>query len=384
MFLIKFKLNRSFLLLFLGVLLFPVVIGAQSQVPWWLRLEQGKNLFRSGAYGSALIAFEDARQGRINHFTRMEHDMITLLSLPDVRLIGDSLDIIEVFIESRYETRAASALSDLYHRVPRASLNGSASRALSEMGRLKPYPEAEFWIGETYRVEGELSLALRQYEKAWQERALLEIPAFEVEILYRIADIHRIRQDYQDMERRLREIITGLGPTGEHRDMFWADNSMIQIRSAMIRVMENEGIDRFLTLYRYENPYTERAHRLLGSFSYTSGRYTSAVEHLLFSFLIQSTVLINEAIGMEFDFTYTNLAMLFDFISSRSDLRALTEEMEYFRTLSFLASSLQATGRTRPAGELWSFLASRPEAGVWGARARSSPIPIIDTPIEMP
>ncbi|MCL2093497.1 MAG: hypothetical protein FWH12_04800 [Treponema sp.] len=358
--------------------------SAQSEIPWWFRLEQGKQLFRSGAYGDALIAFEDARQGRIQDFARMEDDMILLLSHPDVRLIGDALDIIEIYIAALHETRAARALSELYHRVPRDSLGGSVNRALEELDRLKGYPEAEFWLGETYWVEGELSLALRQYEKAYRDRSLLEIPEFDVEILYRMAELHRVRQEYQEMEMRLREIISGTGPTQEGRDMFWADNSMIQIRAAMLRLMENEGIDRFLVIYRYENHLTERAHRLLGSFFYTQGRYTSAVEHLLFSFLIQNTLLINQALLAEFDFTYTSLSELFIFINSRPDLMALLDQMEYYRVLSYLASSLQATGRTRPAAELWAFLASRADAGVWGDRARRNSLPIVDVPIELP
>ena len=186
-------------LIFTIFLLCAIPVSGQQQAdrPWWYTLEAGKYLFRSGAYGDALITFEDARRDRIAQFTRMEQDMILLMSTPDVRRLGDSLDFIEKYIADRRETRAAAALAELYYRLPKDSLNGSAKRALEELNRLKSFPEAEYWLGETYRAEGELVLALRQYERAWESRSLLETPGFDAEILYRITDIHRMRQEYR-------------------------------------------------------------------------------------------------------------------------------------------------------------------------------------------
>ncbi|MDR0723316.1 MAG: hypothetical protein LBF75_11115, partial [Treponema sp.] len=161
----------------------------QTERPYWFSLEQGKALFRKGDYGNALLAFEDARRDRRAMYTRMEQDLIDLLSIPEVRLLGDSLDQIEPYITERYQVNAGAALREVYFRVSRASLDGSATKALEALGRLKNYPEAEYWIGESYRVEGELAVALRQYQKAYEQRAFLENPGFDIEILYKIVDI---------------------------------------------------------------------------------------------------------------------------------------------------------------------------------------------------
>jgi len=367
----------------LVLLLFSIPVEAQQQAerPWWYALEEGKLLFRSGAYGNALIAFDDARRGRLNQFTRMEQDFVLLLSTPDVRRLGDSLDFVEMYIADRRETTAAAVLANLYHRVPKETLKGSANRVLLELDRLKSYPEAEYWLGETYRAEGELALALRHYEKAWEARALLEAPAFDVEILYRITDIHRMRREYQEMERRANEIIEGAGPSGAPRDELWAENPL---RVAMARILENEGINRFLTLYRHNNTVTEKAHRLLGFFCYASNRYSLAAEHLLFAFLMQNTVLIDEAIRREHDFSFSTLDNLIDFVRPRQGIAVYLDETEYHRTIYYLASALYASGKTRPARDLWAFLARSSDSGEWGARARRNPSPFLDRAIEMP
>jgi len=360
-------------------------VSAQTSQAWWYTLEQGKLLFRKGSYGDALLTFEDARRQRLAQFTRFEEDFIQLLSLPEVRRYGDTLEYVEKFIDDRKYTAAAAALSELYYRVPKDSLNGSVSLALKELDRLKSYPEAEYWLGETYRAEGELTLALRQYERAWNERALLETPGFEMEILYKITELHRIRGNYQEMERRANEIIEGVGTNGVPRDSLWAGNSSgssNQIRAAMARILENEGVSRFLTLYRYNNTDTERAHRLLGFFYYSSSRYTQAMDHLMFAFLIQNSVLVEEIIRRDYDFTFTTLENLAALAQRRPELAAFIEETEYYRTIYYLATALYASGKTRPALQLWTFLAASGNAGEWGNRAKRNPTPYIERPLE--
>jgi hypothetical protein len=373
-----------------GFTIFILVTGtsfSQTQRPWWLTLEQGKTLFRGGAYGNALLTFEDARRERIAHYTRLEQDLITLLSLPYVRLMEDSLEFVERYIVENHETRAAEALAELYYRVPRDSLKGSVTQALAELDRLKGYPEADFWVAETLREEGELGLALLQYERAWNNRALLEAPGFAIDILYKIADVQRVRQNYNEMERWALQIIEAPEPYG---DRLWAGTSenetraALAMRAAMLRILENDGIDRFLTLYRHRNTGVESAHRLLGFYYYSKGRYPLATEHLLFAFLIQNSLLIDEIIRREYDFDFTNLENLLEFVRVRPELLAFIEETEYYRTIYYLASALYATGRTRPATQLWTFLTRSSDAGEWGSRARRSPTPYIEPVIEMP
>ncbi|MDR2102916.1 MAG: hypothetical protein LBP42_02310, partial [Treponema sp.] len=208
-------MNKGLLFCFI-LLLFccPGWAQVQAERPYWFSLEQGKHFFRNGAYGEALTAFEEARQERRSVYTRMERALVELFSLPEVRRLGDSLDQVEGYLADHYQPNAAAALEELYYRVSKASLGDSINRALEQLGLLKNYPEAEYWIGEVYRVEGELTIALRQYQKAHEQRAFLENPGFDIEILYRIVDIHKAAQEYTEMENRALEILEGASPDG--------------------------------------------------------------------------------------------------------------------------------------------------------------------------
>ncbi|MDR2182135.1 MAG: hypothetical protein LBN92_05585, partial [Treponema sp.] len=69
---------------------------------WWFTLEQGKNHFRGGAYGDALRSFEAAREARKTRYAKMERDLITVLSIHEVRRLGDDLGLLETYIRKQY------------------------------------------------------------------------------------------------------------------------------------------------------------------------------------------------------------------------------------------------------------------------------------------
>jgi len=376
-------------------LFFSIPLFAQNVTPhWWLTLEYGKQRFRAGDYGNALLLFEDARRDRRAMYEKMERDLINFLSTREARVIGDSLDIIDQFSRDRYYTAVTAAFDELYYRIQRSSLNNSVTAALQAIGKLKNYPEAEYWIGEVYRVEGELSLALIQYRKAYEMRDLFENPGFGGELLYKISDILLVRQDYNEMQRVLNSII-------DNTDTLWANANNARPENtsglnsvslsynlasasfasqAMTRTLENDGINRFLELYRYNNTAVEKAHRRLGFFCAVTGR-PMAQQHLMYAFLIQNTIIIEELARHQFDFRFTtlnenrenqarNLAELAQAISKNALLLSYIEEVEYYKTAYYLGASLFRNGKsTVVRNHFWEFLASQPQAGEWHNRA---------------
>jgi tetratricopeptide (TPR) repeat protein len=381
------KLQFLIILLFAATSLFAQ--NRPGQRDWWYTLERGKQMFRQGDYGSALLAFEDARRQRRAAYERMERDLIDLLSIHEVRRMGDSLDWVERYIRERRYAGAAQALEELYYRIPRDTFKNSATAALAALQTLKDYPEAELWIGETYLMEGEMALALTQFQKALVQRSLFENPGYATELLYKIAAIRRTRQEYNEMVRILESIIStdtlwigadgNKSPTDLERQNTFA-------KEAMKRTLEDSGINRFITMYRYGNTESEKAHRLLGYYFYSSGRHAPAQEHLMFAFLIQNTVIIDEIKRGQYDFTFTSLDALMSEIGRRPFLAEYAEKNDYYKTAYYLAASLYANGRKiNPARDIWRTLSVQNRAGEWQLRAmvqyRS---PYIEQAIEMP
>ena len=356
------RFNSRFLLVLLCCLILIPIAGAQQRRvdPWWITLEEGKRYFRTGAYGKALIYFEDARESRKNYYAKMERDLVTVLSLHAVRRLRDDLGLLEEYIEKEFRVDASAALKELYYRVPKTRLNNSSNTALAELSRLKGYPEAEYWLGEIYRMEGEFNIALSQYQKAYEQRALLENSEFGREILYRMADLRQLRREYTEMAKILEDILKS--------DNLWSRESFT--RSNMLRSLETNGVNRFLVLFRHDEPYVEKAHRTMGFYYYTNGRHERAVENLLFAFLIQNSIIIDTLLQSQYNYTFTSLSALMNDIAKRRDILAFLEETEYFKTLYYLANSLYGVNRRNAARELWSFLRDNAN-GEWRGRALS-------------
>jgi tetratricopeptide (TPR) repeat protein len=364
------RLSRRFAPVFLFLL--ASLAQAQEERPWWYVLERGKLLFRQGDYGNALLSFEDARRQRYDLYAGMEKDFINFLSIPEVRRIGDSLDVLETYIKDQGQMTVAEILAELYYRLPREAYQDSALRALEELGKFKEYPEAEYWIGEVYRVEGELSLALGQYNKALSRGLLLEDPGLELELLYKIADLHRIRQEYKRMEETLLSIVNGNNARGQPWDPLWSGNAGSSgqfVRNSMARTLENSGPARFLIMYRYDNGPVERAHRLLGLYYYASNRYNLAEEHLMFAFLIQNSILIEELRRSRYDYVFESLESLMNSMDRREDLADFMIQVDYYRCTYYLGSALYGIGKGSPARDLWAFLGGREQIGEWRGRA---------------
>jgi hypothetical protein len=155
----------------------------------------------------------------------------------------------------------------------------------------------------------------------------------------------------------------------------------------MIRTLESEkaGINRFLSLYRYNNTAVEPAHRQLGFYYYASGRHSRAEEHLMFAFLIQNTVLLEEIARQKFDYSFTSLDSLMTEIRRNPLLAEYAGKTDYYRTAYYLGTSLFGTGKLASARTLWLFLRGQDEAGEWQARSRAQlSSPFVEKAIEQP
>jgi len=354
--------------LVLPLLAHSAFAGTPGQRDWWYTFQRGQIMFSRGDYGNALIAFEDARRDRLAVYDRMESALIDVLSLGEFRRLGDSLDWVERHIRERHFTYAAAALDELYFRVPRERFGNSVAAALEAFGTLRYFPEAEMWIGKTFLAGGAPELALRQFRLALSRRHLFENPALATDLMYKIADVHRLRQEYREMERVLLSIADD-GTLWAGAGQGWQAGTFA--RDAMTRTLQTNGAERLVALYRYGNVLALRAHRELGFFYAASGRHARAQEHLMFAFLIQNTVIIDEIIRRRFDFEFASLGGLADEIGRDPFLAAYADEIGFFRTAFYLANSLFGNGRAPQARELWAFLAARDDAGEWRTRAAS-------------
>lgn len=354
------KQRRAFFLLGMvlaGYLTLPRAFAQED--PPWLVLEKGKQFFRKGEYGEALSYFEQARDLQKKRYERLREDFITILSVAEVRRLGDSLSDVERYISEKKLQRGNEIIQELHYRSSSERLKNSVQQALEILKELQQYPEAEYWIGEVYRVTGETAIALMQYKKAYDQRSSLQEPDFALHILYTMADVYKARGEYVEYEKKLFLIL--------EKDTWWREDTFI--KKAMQKTLFEEGIEKFLTIYRYNKSLFEKAHRYLGFYYYQTGRYERAAEHFIFSFLIQNTLLIEELKRQVFEYTYTTYPdMLGRLIKVPTTLEYVKTE-EYFKMLYYGAASFYAVGERSLAQRIWGYVVTYSPEREWKNRS---------------
>lgn len=362
-------MKKKMIVLFLvSTLLFELVtpqLNAQTTYePYWLLLEKGKQYYRFKEYGKALIAFEDAKRIKDELYLKMQRDFIEFLSANEVRALGDSLNKILLYLNDKPNKRISEIIEEINFNFSETLIQDSAKNLISLFDILRLYPEAEYWIGEVYREEGEINIALQQYNRALSQQLLINPNELTTQIRYKIADMFYILGNYPQYEKTLIEIVS--------EDSLWNgdDRSQSFIRSSMFKTLTEDGVNRFLTLYRYDSIKFERAHRLLGLYYYATGRYDKSVEHLTYAFLIQNTILIKEYQLKEYTYVFKDFTQLITSSARLEDLENYMYEVDFFKTNYYLAAAMYATGQRSIAFYLWNIIAKTNKAAEWQKRSK--------------
>ena len=217
------------------------------------------------------------------------------------------------------------------------------------------FPEAEAAIGDIYLEEGEAALAQKQYEKAYNLRKSFYIPEKQYEILYKLANLFELQQQYKQMEDTLNRIIAD--------DRHFQDTANQRIRTQVEKVFMERGLDRVLVLYAFDDTFSAAAHSKLGWFYYRTGRFSPAVSQLLYSVIYRASELKNALLERDVDYGFTTLQDMLAATEKNADMRSYAASSGFYRDLYYLAGSMFANGFPRHALGLWKALSAVPSAG---------------------
>ncbi len=217
------------------------------------------------------------------------------------------------------------------------------------------FPEAEAAIGDIYLEEGEAALARKQYEKAYNLRKSFYIPEKQYEILYKLANLFELQQQYKQMEDTLDRIIVD--------DRHFQDTANQRIRTQVEKVFVEKGLDRVLVLYAFDDTFSAAAHAKLGWFYYRTGRFAPAVSQLLYSVIYRASKLKDALLERDADYEFTTLSDMLAAAEKNADLRSYAASAGFYRDLYYLAGAMFANGFPRHAFGLWQALSTVPSAG---------------------
>ncbi len=379
-----------------------VPAGAQAPIPepWankpaWLHFDLGRSSYASKDFGAAIVSFDRAISYRRDAFTAAQARLSSALGSNAAKAAGDSIAALleafaaEDFLPAEYARIRAESGSSLRKRLLRIQDHriGDSHRAFIEVLLLaleyKPvesfkdsiralaealrllvwYPEAEYWKGKVFMLEGELVLASKQYNRAFDMREALDVPDFVYEIQYGMADLYSLMPHYAaDWEKVMERILESeRGGDGTLLDD--------KLKDAMRATLTGQGFDRFMTLYRIEPGITQRANRELAEYYLERGR-----AHALARAAVAVNMILTPALRLarlkDPDYVWTGLEDFLGRAAAQPALREYLDEQEFDRVLFVLADALYVGNARQEAQKLWRAVSVRGRIPYAGLAAR--------------
>lgn len=358
-------------------LLVPSMAQARDAEPAWLSLERGKKAYASKDFGAALVHFENAIASRRENFTAALIRLDQALDTKAAESGGDSLSAVlaafatEDFIQREYIKLAAGRastskpllealrrerLSDSHRAFidvlllvleyrPMQAIGNSITGLRNHVMLLSSYPEAEYWKGKVFFLEGETSLAESQYNRAYSMSASLDIPEERFTILYSMASLYDAASNFVAWENVIKRIV--------------AENDGVidpYLKDAMMSTLRDKGFDRFMTLYRLEPSYSLLANAALGSYYLERGRDAATV-HAAIAVNMTLTQAIRMIARKDRDYEWKSLDDFMARAKRDAAVAAYLSEAGLVRLLLTLADSLYVSGSRQDAIRLWNIVA---------------------------
>ncbi|NIZ19408.1 tetratricopeptide repeat protein [Entomospira culicis] len=238
-----------------------------------------------------------------------------------------------------------------------------AERIRQELGQ---HSEAEYLIGLIYMKEGLPLLAERSLKNA-----LLYAYTAEERADYglALANLYYRMQDYPAMEQQLEDVIFGL-PYDDEAIAF-RQTLTGQMRQAR-QIMLKEGIDRVAELYRWQGLHHDIAVEMLALYAYNHDTYVGygrAVELFTYSTILKVGVLVNQLMVYDPSYRFSTLEDLLVQAKRYPSMQIYIDNVDFYRTIFFLAASLYAYEKSDVSKILWNGLRLQSSTSPWIRRA---------------
>ena len=304
---INMKRNVGFLIILLiGLPLWSQnAINSKSTIAYRNALYSYENK----EYGKALKYAEDAILYRKEQITSDYNMIQTSLASREVKKAGDDIDSIITVLLSRDEYECVDLIK--YYNSKTES-GGSINNVLAYIKNHEQYPEAQKLIGDIYKLEGEYDFAEQYYLKALENASSLDVPDEKYEIIYLLADLSRLKKDYDSMEIRLLNII------GKEQN----ERNMLLARSMKSTVSKNNAaaIEKYFTMYRADGYFSLKAYLELSSYYQSINELDKAFDYSALAVITGFTKVYNVLSKRDIDFEYTDIASFLDLIQYHPDI----------------------------------------------------------------
>ncbi len=212
------------------------------------------------------------------------------------------------------------------------------------------FPEAEEGIGDIFSMSN-IDLAIFHYKRALEYKNAFNIPDERYKVLYKLASLYKLTKKYNKMEETYTLILKD--------DAYYSKKQYEKLRTSIYTNFLNKGLDDVILLYRFNIPFSLKAHIELGYFYYQTGRYRKAISNLLFATINILSVTTKTILKHEPDYEFTHISDTIKQAIRYPTLKDYLIRSQLFFTLYYLGVATYAHGYIGRAKEVWEIVSGQ-------------------------
>lgn len=329
-------MKKSFVLLFFtffALNVFSVDLINEDSVQSY---RDAKSFFLNKEYGKALDKCEEAITFRKENVLEEVSIITEALKPKQVQRAGDDLAAVLKVLNERNEKRPISVINKYIKLKGEDYFENSISKLISHIQQKEHYPEVYKLIGDIYKLEGEYKFAEDYYKKALDNSNVLNIPNDRFELLYSLAEISEINEDYKRMEIRLLNILTD--------DSTYKNKALSKALLNTVVLNKKDCFEKFFELYRGNNYFSLKAYSKLSEYYYSIQDYDKAFNFCALN-VITSITKIQEVISSrDITFEFKNIENLLYHVQYYDDIIKWGNENEIWSSFNLLAKITKELG----------------------------------------
>lgn len=329
-------MKKSFVLLFFtffAVNVFSVDLINEDSVQSY---RDAKSFFLNKEYGKALDKCEEAITFRKENILEEVSIITEALKPKQVQRAGDDLSAVLKVLNERNEKRPISVINKYIKLKGEDYFENSISKLISHIQQKEHYPEVYKLIGDIYKLEGEYKFAEDYYKKALDNSNVLNIPNDRFELLYSLAEISEINEDYKRMEIRLLNILTD--------DSTYKNKALSKALLNTVVSNKKDCFEKFFELYRGNNYFSLKAYSKLSDYYYSIQDYDKAFNFCALN-VITSITKIQEVISSrDITFDFKNIENLLYHVQYYDDIIKWGNDNEIWSSFNLLAKITKELG----------------------------------------
>lgn len=329
-------MKKSFVLLFFtffALNVFSVDLINEDSVQSY---RDAKSFFLNKEYGKALDKCEEAITFRKENVLEEVSIITEALKPKQVQRAGDDLAAVLKVLNERNEKRPISVINKYIKLKGEDYFENSISKLISHIQQKEHYPEVYKLIGDIYKLEGEYKFAEDYYKKALDNSNVLNIPNDRFELLYSLAEISEINEDYKRMEIRLLNILTD--------DSTYKNKALSKALLNTVVSNKKDCFEKFFELYRGNNFFSLKAYSKLSDYYYSIQDYDKAFNFCALN-VITSITKIQEVISSrDITFEFKNIENLLYHVQYYDDIIKWGNDNEIWSSFNLLAKITKELG----------------------------------------